>query len=157
MQFDDFLSVIDLLKDTTKYEAKVTELKAREQAIQDSITQLGIVGDIKKANEKATSLLSKAEEVVSKATQQAEQIVAAALVAYNKRHADLQKREVIADQALADYNTMKNSFAVRSDELRKAEKEIEQAKQQLEADRADLAAKQAEVEVRLAKLREAMG
>ena len=49
MQFEEFLSILDLLKTPAKYEAQVAELQARNDAIQESIKQLGIVGDIAKA------------------------------------------------------------------------------------------------------------
>lgn len=157
MQFDEFLSVIDLLKNPEKYAAQIAELQARNDAITESIKTLGVVGDVAKAKAAAQAQADKAASLVDKANREAESILAGARTAYDKKFADLQKKEVAADQALADHNTMKSTFAARSDELRKAEKALEQAQKQLDADRADLASKQAEVEVRLAKLREAMG
>lgn len=157
MQFDEFLGIIDLLKSPDKYSAQIKELTARNDAIQASIKTLGIVGDLDKIKKQTTALLEKAEGVLSKAESEAIAIVAGARTAYDKKFDELKEREVKADQHLADYTSMKNSFAVRSDELRKAEKAVEQAQIQLSADRADLASKQAEVEQRLAKLRDVMG
>jgi DNA repair exonuclease SbcCD ATPase subunit len=157
MQFDAFLSVIDLLKDTKKYEDKITELKAREQAIQDSITKLGVVGDIAKAKSKAESLLTSASDEVAKAKAEADKIVADARIVYEKRHSELQAREVVADQALANYNTIRNQLASREHELRTQEKAVEALRSVLEAQQAKLTASQLEVDERLAKLRGVMG
>lgn len=157
MQFDDFLKVVDLLKDPAQYEVKVAELLAREAAIQASIEQMGVVGDVVKAKAKADALVAKAQAILDAATAQAQTILTGAQGAFDKRHTELQAREVVADQALADYNTIKGQFARRSDDLRSEEKTIIAAKAQLQADQADLATKQQEVESRLAKLREVMG
>lgn len=157
MQFEEFLSVIDLLKDTKKYEARVVELQARDQAIQDSIKQLGVVGDITKAKAAADALIVKAEDLVAKATKQAEQILAGAHTAYDKRHEDLKKREVVADQALADYNTIKNQFSARENALHSKEKEVEFLRSSLMKQQEEFSAKQLEVDDRLAKLRQVMG
>lgn len=156
MQFDDFLKVVDLLKDPAQYEAKVAELQARNDAIQASIAELGIKGDIAKAQATADALVAKADLILANATADARTIVANAQTAFDKRYAEIQAREVIADQALADYNTMKNSFAVRSDELRAGEKALATARAQLQADQADLTSKQLEVDQRLDKLRQVM-
>lgn len=157
MQFEEFLSVIDLLKDTKKYEAKVAELKAREQAIQDSITQLGVVGDVVKAKAQADATIVKAEDLLAKATKQAEQVLAGAQTAYDKRHTELQAREVVADQALANYNTIKNQLASREDALRAKEKEADALRAALQKQQEELSVKQVEVDERLAKLRQVMG
>ena len=156
MQFDDFLKVVDLIKDPAQYEAKLAELQARNDAIQASIAELGIKGDIAKAQAKADALVAKADLILANATADARNIISTAQTVFDKRHEELQAREVIADQALADYNTMKNSFAVRSDELRTGEKALAVARAQLQADQADLASKQLEVDQRLEKLRQAM-
>jgi hypothetical protein len=157
MQFDDFLKVVDLLKDPVQYEAKVSELQAREAAIQDAIKQLGVVGDVAKAKARADVLVAKAEAIVSDATAQAQTIITGAQTAFDKRHIELKSREVVADQAMADYNTIKSQLAFRSDELSRGEKALNAARIQLQADLADLASKQQEVDARLSKLREAMG
>jgi len=143
MQFDDFLKVVDLLKDPAQYEAKVAELQAREAAIQDAIKQLGVVGDVSKAKAKADALVVKADAIVADATAQAQTIITGAQAAFDKRHTELQAREVVADQAMADYNTMKNQFATRSNELSQGEKALNAARVQLQADLFDLASKQA--------------
>jgi chromosome segregation ATPase len=157
MQFDEFLSVIDLLKDTTKYEAKVKELKAREQAIQDAITQLGIVGDVAKAQAKVKTLSDKAEVLVANAQAQAEDIISGAQNAFNKRHDELKAREVIADQALTNYNTIKSQLASREDTLRSQEKVVETLRESLQKQQDELSIKQLEVDERLSKLRQVMG
>ena len=157
MQFDDFLKVLDLLKDPAKYEAQVKELEARNQAIQDSIAQLGVVGDVAKAKAKAEALANKAEALVASAQEQAAEIVANAQTAFDKRHAELKEREVVADQALADLRTIKSQTAARENELRAQEKQATALQEQLQKTRDELAAKQAEVDERLAKLRQVMG
>ena len=157
MQFDDFLKVVDLLKDPAKYEAKVAELQSRNDAIQASIAELGIKGDIGKAQAKAEALVTKAEQTVADATVQAEVIVANARSAFDKRHTELKAREVVSDQALANYNTIKAQQAGREDALRTSEKAIDALRSTLETERASLAAKQLEVDERLAKLRQVMG
>ena len=157
MNFEEFLKVLDLLKDPSKYEAKVAELQAREVAIQESIKSLGIVGDIAKAKKKAEALIAEAEAKVIKAQDEAEVIVASAQSAFNTKLTALQAKEVVADQALANYNTMKEQTASREAALRASEKEIEKARAQLTKDQQELATKQAEVDERLAKLRQVMG
>ncbi len=157
MKFEEFLEVLDLLKDPSKYEAKVAELQAREVAIQESIKSLGIVGDIAKAKKKAEALVAEAEAKVIKAQDEAEVIVASAQSAFNTKLAALQAKEVVADQALANYNTIKEQTASREAALRVSEKEIEKARAQLTKDQQELATKQAEVDERLAKLRQVMG
>jgi hypothetical protein len=156
MQFDDFLKVVDLLKDPAQYEAKIAELQARQDAIQASIMEMGIKGDIAKAQSKADALIAKADLILANANADAQTIISNAQAVFDKRHADLQLREVIADQAMADYNTMKNQFTTRSEELRTGEKALATARAQLQADQADLASKQLEVEQRLDKLRQVM-
>lgn len=157
MQFDEFLSVIDLLKDTKKYEAKVAELKAREQAIQDSITQLNVVGDINKAQTKANAAVLKAEETLSAASKQADQIIAAAQVVFDKRHAELKEREMVAEQAITDYNTIKSQLASREEVFRSKEKAVEALREILQKQQDEFTVKQAEVDERLTKLRQVMG
>lgn len=157
MQFDQFLDVLDLLKDTTKYEAKVNELKSREQAIQDAITTLGIVGDIDKARARADALVAKGEALVADANAQAAKILAGAQTAFDKRHQELQAREVVADQALANYNTIKAQLASREGALHAQEKVVEALRVQLEKQQTELSTKQQEVDERLVKLRQVMG
>jgi chromosome segregation ATPase len=157
MQFDEFLSVLDLLKDPSKYEAKITELKAREKAIQDSVAQLGVVGDIAKSQAKVKSLTDKAETLVANAQAQAEDIISGAQAAFNKRHDELKAREVVADQALANYNTIKSQLAAREDALRAQEKVVETLRESLQKQQEDLSVKQLEVDERLSKLRQVMG
>lgn len=157
MQFDEFLSVIDLLKDTTKYEAKVTELQAREKAIKDATDQLGVVGDIAKAKQQVIKLNDQAQASVEAAAVKAAEILVGAQTAYDKRHSELKSREVVADQALANYNTIKSQLAAREDALRSQEKAVESLRDSLQKQLDDLAVKQVEVDARLEKLRQAMG
>ena len=157
MQFEEFLSVIDLLKDTTKYEAKVKELTDRQQAIQESIATLGVVGDISKAKQKAEALVAKGEATVAAAKAEAEKILADAKTAYDKRYAEIQTREVIADQALTNYNTIKSQLASREDALRTQEKASQALHEALQAQQEELAIKQVELDARLEKLRQVMG
>lgn len=156
MQFDDFLKVIDLLKDPVQYEVKIAELKARDAAIQSSIAELGVKGDINKAQAKVDALLVKAEKIVSEATTQAQTIITNAQAAFDKRHLDLKAREVVADQAVANYNTIKEQLAARQEVLRAGEKLIENQRVFLEQERVTLRTAQLEVDERLAKLRQAM-
>ena len=157
MQFDEFLSVLDLLKDPVKYEAKIAELKAYDAAIQDSIKQLNLGKDISKTKAQADAALEKAGSLVDDASKKAEKILADAQSAFDKRHEELKAREVRADQAIADYNTIKNQQAFREDELRKGEKALAAAQAVLQKQQEELSAKQLEVDVRLAKLRDVMG
>ena len=157
MQFEEFLSILDLLKTPAKYEAQVAELQARNDAIQESIKQLGVVGDIAKAQAAVAKQADKAQAIVDKATKEAEAIVAGAQSAFDKRHAELKDKEVIADQAIANYNTIKNQQASRENELRVQEKTVNALQEVLAKQQAELAVKQAEVDARLDKLRQAMG
>lgn len=157
MQFDDFLKVVDLLKDPAKYEAKVAELQARQDAIQASINELGIKGDIVKAQSKADALVAKADTILANATADARNIVSTAQTVFDKRHAELQVREAAADQAITDYNTIKNQQLFRENELRQKEKAVETLQATLAKQQAELADKQIEVDARLDKLRQVMG
>ncbi len=157
MQFDEFMDVLHLIKNPAKYEALVNELLARNKAIQDSITQLGVVGDIAKARRQVESNLAMSQASIVSAQKQATEIIAGAEVAYTARHEELKAREVVSDQALANYNMIKSQITARENELRTAEKQLTAAQVQLGKDRDDLAVKQAEVDVRLEKLRQVMG
>ena len=157
MQFEEFLSILDLLKTPAKYEAQVAELQARNDAIQESIKQLGIVGDIAKAQAAVAKQADKAQAVLDKANKDAEAIVAGAQSAFDKRNAELKDKEVIADQAIANYNTIKSQQTSRENELRVQEKTVNALQEVLAKQQAELAVKQTEVDARLDKLRQAMG
>ena len=157
MQFDEFLSVIDLLKDTAKYSTRIAELQAREKAIVDATTQLGIVGDIAKAKQQAAKLKEQASAAVEAATNEAAKIVSGAQTAFDKRHAELKEREVVADQAVTNYNVIKAHQASREDSLRTKEKELEVLRVVLQKQLDEVAVKQVEVDDRLTKLRQVMG
>ncbi len=157
MQFDEFMDVLNLIKNPAKYEALVNELLTRNKAIQDSITQLGVVGDVAKARRQVESNLAMSQASIASAQKQASEIIAGAEVAYTARHEELKAREVVSDQALANYNTIKSQITARENELRMAEKQLTAAQVQLGKDRDELATKQAEVEMRLEKLRQVMG
>ena len=157
MQFDEFLSVLDLLKNPAQYEAQIADLTARNQAIQDSIAQMGVVGDVVKAQDKANQLFAAAQEAVVAANRQAEQLIAGAQTAFDARNAAIQVREVAADQVLANYNGIKVAVQSRESDLRAAEKAVVAAQAQVASMQADLQVKQAEVDQRLDKLRQAMG
>lgn len=155
--YDDFLSVLELVKNPDKFQAKVDELIAHEKAIQEAIVQLNVVGDIDKARKKAEAMLAKAESIVAEANVQAEKILAGAASAYDQRHKELKEREVIADQAIANYNTIKAQQTQRENDLRASEKFVEQQKAAVAKELVDVAVKQAELDARLEKLRQAMG
>lgn len=155
--YDDFLSVLDLIKNQDKYAAAVAELVARNQSIQDSIVQLNVVGDIDKAQKSAAFKNAQADQALLDAQVQANKIIADAQKAYDSKFADIQAREVVADQALANYNTIKNQLTGRENDLRQAEKLVEQQRVALDKALADTAAKQVELDARLDKLRQVMG
>lgn len=157
MQFDEFLGVLDLLKDPVKYEQKVNELKAHNQAIQDSIAQMGVTGDVVKAQAKADKLVAKAEAILATAQADADTIIANARKVYTEKFEELKQREVVSDQALADYNTIKAQTAAREQELRQSEKAVAALQAVLASQQAELSVKQLEVDERLAKLRQVMG
>ena len=157
MQFDEFLGILELLKNSSKYEAKVEELKQRQEAIQESITTLGVVGDIAKAKTQAESLVTKGKELVTKAEAQAASLLAGAQVAYEDKHKALQAREVLAGEALAKYKTITEQFAFRDSALRVVEKQAEALRKQLDIQSSELSVKQKELDERLAKLRQVMG
>jgi multidrug resistance efflux pump len=157
MQFDDFMQVLDLIKNPKDYEAKVKDLIAQQKAIQDSIDELNIKGDIGKARDDANTLVKQAKAKVEAANKQAADIIAGAQASFDKRNAELQVREVIADQKFADYNTMKAQEAARNEALRVQEKQLSAMQADLESTKATLRSAQAEVDERLNKLRQAMG
>lgn len=157
MQFDEFLSVIDLLKDTKKYEAKVAELTSREDSINAAIAQMNEKSGIISTLEGAQKKLAEAAAVLEDAQVQKQSIIAGAQAAYDKRNLDLKAREIIADQAVANYNTIKNQQAAREDMLRAKEKEADALRASLQKQQDALTEKQLEVDERLAKLRQVMG
>jgi len=157
MQFEEFLSILDMLKTPAKYEAQIAELQARNDSIQESIKQMGVVGDIAKAQAAIAKQTDKAQAVLDAATKEAAALVAGAQVAFDKRNAELKAKEVVADQAIANYNTIKNQQVSRENELRVQEKAVATVQEVLAKQQADLAVKQAEVDARLDKLRQAMG
>jgi G:T/U-mismatch repair DNA glycosylase len=157
MQFDEFMKVLDLLKNPASYEAKVAELLAREEAIKAALVSMGAVSDLNKAKTQVEKQLEKAEATVAKAQQEADTIVKNARAVYDKQFAELKAKEVVADQAIANYNAIKNTQASREEALRTAEKEVAKLREYADAERARLAAKESEVDERLAKLRQVMG
>jgi DNA primase large subunit len=157
MQFDDFMQVLDLIKNPKDYEAKVKDLIAQQATIQSLIDELNVKGDVAKAQEQAATLVKQAQAKVEAANKQAAEIIAGAQAAFDKRNAELQVREVIADQKLADYNTMKANEAARNEALRQQEKQLSALQADLEDTKASLRVAQAEVDERLTKLRQAMG
>jgi peptidoglycan hydrolase CwlO-like protein len=157
MQFDDFMQVLDLIKNPKDYEAKVNELVAQQATIQSLIDELNIKGDIAKAQQQAETLVKKATAYVEDANKQAAKIIADAQAAFDKRNTELQAREVIADQKMADYNTMKNQEAARNEALRQQEKRLAAMQADLEDTKATLRTAQTEVDERLTKLRQVMG
>lgn len=157
MQFDDFLKVIDLLKNPDSYKAQVDELTTRNQAIQDSIAQLNIGSDIAQARAAAQALNDQAQVMVAQATAQAADIIVGAQRAFDVKYAEIAVRELSADQALANYNSIKTQWTARDNDLRVAEKALATGQAQLQQDQSDLRIKQAEVDDRLSKLRQVMG
>ena len=155
--YDDFLSVLELIKNPDLYKTKVDELIAREQAIQEAIKQLGIVGDIDKARKKVEAQLASADKAVTDAKTLADKIVSDAQGVFDKRHEELKQREIVADQAIANYNTIKTQQMSRENDLRQAEKFVEQQKATVAKELLDVATKQAELDSRLEKLRQVMG
>jgi DNA repair exonuclease SbcCD ATPase subunit len=157
MDFKEFLSVLDLIKDPDTYAAKLAELQAQQAAIQASIDQLNTLGDIDKTRQAADAALEKAGSMVDAASAKAAQILSDAEHAFDKRHEELKAREVIADQALADYNTIKNQQTDKANELAQREKAIAAKEIQLLKQQEVLDNTQKEVADRLAKLKEVMG
>lgn len=155
--YNDFMQVLDLIKNPDKYQAQLQVLMDKQQAIDASIAEMGVKGDIATAKQDAQSLVEQAKAIVEDAKSQATKIVTAAQTAFDKRNADLKDREIIADQKLANYNTMKATEAARNDALRQQEKQLAVMQKDLETQKATLATAQAEVDARLDKLRQAMG
>jgi chromosome segregation ATPase len=157
MQFDEFLKVLELLQNPDKFKAAIEELQTRQAAVEDALAQLKLGQDIDKARKQVTKLQEQAQYSITAAETQAREIVSAAQAAFDKRHAEVQAREVVADQALANYNTIKSQWASREDALRQQEKQLNAAREQLNKDLDALREKQIEVDARLEKLRQVMG
>lgn len=157
MQFDEFLSVVDLLQNTTKYSSRIEELKKQEQAIKDATEQLNVVGEIAKVKQQTAKLNEQAKAALQTAQDTATKIVADAQVVFDKRHADLKAREIVAEQAITDYNAIKASQIARDEAFRLKEKETTNLRASLQAQLDAVAVKQLDVDERLAKLRSAMG
>lgn len=157
MQFDEFIKILDLLKEPAKYEAQMKMLKDQQDSIQESIKELGVVGDIAKAKKKADNLTSIAEKTLEDAKVEAEKIVATAQKSFDERYADLLKREAAADEAMTTFRNQKITWASRAEEHRAKEQQLYNMEKSLLAGQAELAKRQAEVDERLTKLRQVMG
>ena len=157
MQFDDFLGVLTLLKDTSSFEAKVQELITREKAINSAIDSLNLGKDISNAVDLANKKVADGKLAVEKSKLQAEQIVADARKVYDSKFAQLQEHQVKADQAIADLNGYKSGYAAKEDALNKTIKENTALQKQLKAEKEAVSILQADLEARLAKLRQVMG
>jgi chromosome segregation ATPase len=157
MQFEEFLSVLDLLQNPDKYAAKIDELTQREAGIKLSIEHINDRVDVAITHETANQALEDATKVLKEAKEQAQKLLATQQASFDKRLADLQVREIAAEQAMNTYRHSKQQWSQRAEEHRAKEEQLVNTQKQLEADRADLSSKQAEVEVRLTKLRQVMG
>lgn len=157
MQFDDFLGVLALLKDTSSYEAKLKELVDREQAIKDAVESLKLGSSLKNAIEIADKKVANAKVVVEKAQVQADQLISDAGKVYASKFAKLQEEQLKADQAIADLNGYKSNYASKEDELNKAVKENAALQKVLQAQKDSVALLQIDLEARLEKLRQVMG
>ena len=157
MQFDAFLSILDLLQNPDKYAAQIAELKRQNEVIQASTKEYGLTGDVVRAQKKADKAMEDAVAFIEKTKVEAAKILADATSAFDARYADLQTREVAAEQAITAFRNSKLTWAQRQAEHKAKEESIAASQKQLEAGYAALAEKQKEVDERLAKLRQVMG
>lgn len=157
MQFDEFIKILDLLKEPAKYEAQMKMLKDQQDSIQESIKQLGVVGNIVTAKKKADNLTEIAEKKLADAQVEAEKIISTAQKSFDERYADLVKREAAADEAMTTFRNHKMTWGARAEEHRAKEQQLHSMEKGLLAGQAELAKRQAEVDERLAKLRQVMG
>lgn len=157
MQFDDFLSVLDLLQNPAKYAAQIDSLTQRHEEIKTSIEHLNARVDVAVTKEQADQMVVDASTTLSDAKEQASKIVTEAQRSFDSRLADLQVRETAAEQAIQVYQNAKLQWAERKAEHMAKEAQIVEAQRKLIADQEALRTKQLEVDDRLNKLRQVMG
>lgn len=157
MQFDDFLGVLALLKDTSSYEAKLQALVDREHAITFAIESLNLGNDIQAALDLADKRVEDSKNIIADAKIQADKIVADSRTVYDGKFAQLQAQQIVAEQAIADLKGYKSTYAVKDDTLNRAIKDNADLQQSLVTEKASVIVLQTELDARLVKLREVMG
>lgn len=149
---DSFLDVLALIKEPAKFEAKVTELKqqcVQYQEVVEAVVKLSEVNDytqsIKQREEASKALLSNAnasaEDIISKAKEEATQLTAAAKEATKRvkeaqsalveREAALKAGEATLAEGLKKLQESNADLSVRSVNLRKIEEAVEEKRKKL--------------------------
>lgn len=157
MQFNEFLDILDLIKNVDKYEAALKQLTDRKQQIEDAIAEYHVVGDIGKAKQAAEKQKVEAVALLEKAKEEAKTIVDTSRSVYDKRHDELKKREILAEQAITNYTAIQAQMISRENEFASKERSIETLRKTLQTQQDELSIKSREVDERLGKLRQVMG
>lgn len=156
MLFEDFVDILELLSDPEKYKAKVKELTDRETSIKANIALGVTAANVVEIQRKADTQLKRATEALDQATKQADTLVAGATVAFNKRNADLQEREIVAETAIASNKQATADRLASEQAIRTLEKQLNTKALTLQAQAETLRLAQADVDERLTKLRTVM-
>lgn len=157
MSFQDFLEILDLIKDPAKYEAKLNELISHEEAIKANIALSDDVSDINTAKQAATDTLNAALKTLEDAKKEAEQIKQGQRAAYDKKLADLAALQVEASQAIADKKAMDSRIASINADIAVRTKELTARETDLLSRLAEANALKEDLNARLEKLRSVMG
>lgn len=157
MQFDEFIGILNMLKNPEQYEKQALELKAREDAIKANIAVGFEVSKIEYLRKQAEDNLAKAKETLAKAEVKAAKIEADRQAVYDKKFADLSEREQLAESALHDARTARAEKAAAEAEIRARDKELTKRAEILAAAESAVRVLEAEVTQRLEKLKSVMG
>lgn len=157
MQFDVFLSILDLLQNPDKYAAQIAELKRQDESIQASTKEYGLTGDVVRAQKKADRAVEDANALMEQAKIDAAKIQADASSAFDAKYKDRQIREIAAEQAITAFRNSKLTWAQHQADHRAKEESLAAAQKQLEIGREALVKDKQEVSERLSKLRQVMG
>lgn len=157
MKFDDFIDILNLLKNPEQYEKKVLELKKHEDEIKKNIGFSADLGKIEALKQKAEKLMSEAEAKLAKAELDAAKTVSDAKSVFDKRNLDLSVREQAATAAIQDAAMARAEKAQAMAEVKQRNKELDEKVAKLVADQMHVDELTAELNERLKKLRSVMG
>lgn len=156
MNFQDLTEFMDLVKNPTKYDKYLNELKDARDQLTAAAELVGKASDIEKLQKKAVKAVevaeAKAAEIEAAATRDSQQRQAA----YDKMFEEHRK---VVELFNADKQVVDNKQAAVAElekSLNERERALRKNLQAYELAAADLTAKTQEVEDKLAKLRAAM-
>lgn len=157
MNFQDLTDFLDLIKNPTKYEKYLNELKDAKDQLTAAAELVGKASDIEKLQTKAAKLVEAAEKKANQIEQDASAAATKRQEVYDQLFADLAQKE-------SAFTKIKQETDVKYAQTIQLQKQLNDVERTLRKDQAayneassDLAKKTAEVEEKLAKLRSIMG